>query len=331
MRGNKQTERSPRLTFYRGAWYATWIEDGQTKRRALRTKDRSVAEHALTDFRVAIEGPAETVGEIMQRFIADRESRKIDAAGRKYHERVSFSWKNLEPHFGNLRPKDVTRQACRGYTTERRRDASDGTIIKELSTLKAALRWYDRNTPAIVEMPPQPPPRDRYLTREEYRSLRDASRWIPHCELFVVLAYTTAGRAGAILELTWDRVDFDRGIIHLGEAVGTKGRATVPMTDAAREVLERARRAALSDHVIEYGGRPVKSIRNTFMAAAKRAGIEGVSPHVLRHTAAVHMAESGIPLTEIGQYLGHRNMTQTYRVYARYSPDYLRKAAGVLE
>lgn len=319
MRGNV------RLTLYRGAWYATWLEDGQTRRRALRAKDRNAAEHALADFKAVLAGPIETVRGIVEAFIADR-------AGRQYLDRTLFCWKRLEPHFGDLRSKDITRQKCRVYIAARRGSgAADGTIIKELATLKAALRWHDRNTPAVIEMPPAPPPRDRYLTREEYRALRDAAKWIPHCELFVVLAYSTAGRAGAILELTWDRVDFDRGIIHLGEAVGVKGRASVPMTDSAREALQRARKAALTDYVIEYGGKPVRKIRATFLAAAKRAGLDGISPHVLRHTAAIHMAEAGIPLTEIAQYLGHRNLSVTYRTYARYSPDYLRKAANVLE
>lgn len=36
-------------------------------------------------------------------------------------------------------------------------------------------------------------------------------------------------------------------------------------------------------------------------------------------------------MDEIAQYLGHSNSSQTYRVYARYSPDHLRKAASALE
>ncbi len=49
------------------------------------------------------------------------------------------------------------------------------------------------------------------------------------------------------------------------------------------------------------------------------------------HSAAVHMAEAGIPMDEIAQYLGHENVDVTRSVYARFSPTYLRKAASVLE
>jgi len=43
------------------------------------------------------------------------------------------------------------------------------------------------------------------------------------------------------------------------------------------------------------------------------------------------MAEAGIPMEDIAQYLGHDDVTVTRRVYARFSPDYLRRAASVLE
>jgi len=115
----------------------------------------------------------------------------------------------------------------------------DNTIRRELAVLSAALHWADRHTPAVVEMPPQPPPKSRHLTREEYRALREAAKKVPHMHLFVVLAYSTAGRAGAILDLTWDRVDFGRGQIRLGMGEKRrKGPATVPMTDEARTALE---------------------------------------------------------------------------------------------
>ena len=56
-----------------------------------------------------------------------------------------------------------------------------------------------------------------------------------------------------------------------------------------------------------------------------------VSPHMMRHSAAVHMAEAGVPMDEIAQYLGHTNARVTREVYARFSPDYLRNAAAALE
>ena len=132
----------------------------------------------------------------------------------------------------------------------------------------------------MIELPSLPPPRERYLTREEARRLI-ANAEAPHVKLFIVLALTTAGRKEAILELTWDRVDFDRGIIRLGLGERrAKGRATVPMHDLARPMLLEMRRAAITDHVVEWGGRRLHSIRKGFAQACKRAQLRGVTPHV---------------------------------------------------
>jgi len=207
----------------------------------------------------------------------------------------------------------------------------DGTIGKEISLLRSALHWHDRATPAQIEAPTRPPPRDRYLTRNEYARLRKAAKATPHIYLFVVLGLGTAGRKQAILDLTWDRVDLDRGMIRLGTGSEGKGRATVPMTRHAKRALRAFRRAATSPYVIEYAGRKVGSIKRGFASACENAGLEGVTPHTLRHTAAVWMAEYGVPMSEIAQYLGHSDDRITQRVYARYSPEYLRGAASALD
>src|SRR5579885_228458 len=316
-----------RIVWFRGAYYAYWREDNRSCRIALRTKDRSVAERRLADLDVSLRRKAATVREIVEAYLDDKASTAASIAN------MRLTAKALLPLFGNLRPDQVDRARTRAYAQQRRRAGrSDGTVIKELGLLRAALRWQDRNTPAIVEMPRTPPPRSRHLSRDQYRTLRDAARTTPHLYLFVVLAYTTAGRASAILDLTWDRIDFPRGLIRLGLGEKrAKGRATVPMTEGAREALIEAERAALSDYVIEYAGRRVASVKRAFAAAARRAGIPWCTPHVLRHTAAVHMVESGVPIEEVAQYLGHSSNSVTYRVYARFSPSYLRRAASALE
>jgi integrase len=149
----------------------------------------------------------------------------------------------------------------------------------------------------------------------------------------VTLAYRTGGRTSAILDLTWDRVDFEHGVIRLGlgDRPG-KGRATVPMVEDTAETLREVRRCVRSNHVIQFRGVPVGSIKKAFKRAVTRANLpQDTSPHILRHSAAVHMAESGVPMEEIGQYLGHNDARTTYRIYARFSPSYLRRAAAVLE
>ncbi len=266
------------------------------------------------------------MGQIVEAYLTDRDAVVADP------QRLRDAWKALRETFQDLRPDQVTRDLSRQYVALRRQvGRSDGTIRKELSTLGTALKWHDPNSPAVIELPPTPPPRTRHLNRAEYKALQDAAR-SPHVALFITLSLQTAARASALLELTWSQVDFDKGVIRLssGEA-RRKGRATVPMTDVARAALTAAREAAVSPYVIEYAGGRVGSIKKAFARTAAWAGLDGVSPHVLRHTAAVWMAEAGVPMSEIAQYLGHSDSRITERVYARYSPTYLRGAAAALE
>jgi integrase len=241
------------------------------------------------------------------------------------------AWRALQSIFGDLRPDHVTRDSCRLYVHRRHgNNISDGTIIKDLGVLKAALRWAGK-TGFQIEMPQAPPPRERYITREEHQRLLDAAQ-LPHLKLFILLAWSTAARAGALFELTWDRVDFERRQIRLAKGDGRrKGRATVRMTDRAYDALKSAYEARTCEYVIEWGGGSVKSVKRGFAEACRKARLEDVTPHVLRHSAAVAMVEGGASIAEVAQVLGHTNPAVTYRVYARFTPDFLAKAMKALE
>lgn len=307
-----------RLKLYRGKWAAVWREDGHTKRVSLRTADRGHAERRLEALK---RGPQNTVADLVVTYLAEFDT----TTGR-------HAWAPLARTFGPLTPERITKELCRRYAREQMKAGrSRGTVRRSLGVLKSALIHAGRRPAAdLVEMPPPPPPRDRFLTREEYNRLINGSI-MPHVRLFITLALATAARATALLELTWDRIDFEGGLIRLGEGNRRKGRATVPMTQAARQAFLEAQRGATSDYVIEWAGAKVGSVKKGFQAACTRAGLEDVTPHTLRHTAATWMAQRGVPLSDIAAYLGHADPRTTYRVYAKYTPDYLRAAAGALE
>lgn len=313
-----------RLKLYRGKWAVVGIDaQGKTYRRSLGTTDRSEAERKFRDVRVAT--PGDTVADAVGMYLKEKESRA------RSYEAMEASWKALRPVFGHLRPDQIDRTLCRNYAARRRAAGrADGTIIKDLGFLRTALKWANKPG-AQWELPSAPPPRERALSRAEYARLLEACA-LPHIRLFVVLALHTGGRASALLELTWDQINFDRGLIHLSKGEERrKGRATVPMTAPARESLQSAYNERTSDFVIEWAGRPVKSIKRAFRAACASAGLKGVTPHVLRHTCAVWQAEAGVPMSQIAQFLGHTNSKITEAVYARYSPEFLRAGAKALE
>lgn len=262
---------------------------------------------------------------ILDAYLDDRANRPSIASMRE-------AWKAAKPFWGAYRPDQITRPLCRDYIALRgRQGVKPGTIIKEMGTIRAAVNWADKNNKAVFEFPPQPAPRDRWISKDDARRLL-ASAQQPHMFLFIHLAIATAGRAEAILELTWDRVDFDRRLIVLeSERRSGKKRATVPMTHTVAWPLALAHSIRVSDHVIEYGGKPVKSVSKGFSTAARAAGLSDISPHILRHSAASWMVMGGIPIEEVARYLGHLDPRVSWKVYGKFSPGYLGKAKEALE
>lgn len=317
-----------RLGRRNGWFYAVWSDPIKgTQRFALRTQDRQDAERQLADFQIKSAADRTLVSEIMDAYLIDRDQTAANPV------RIRDAWKRLKPHFGHLRPDQVNRVLCRSYCVRRTKDGvGEGTIRTELQYLRAGLRFANPNTPAIIEMPKKPAPRDKRLTKEQFALLVDATKH-HHMKVYLWLARMTAARPGAILELRWTQIDWERGRITLGDGTKRKkGRPTVPMhSDALIELLRETQKGALTDYVVEYAGGPIKSIKKGFATAAEKAGIPWATPYALRHSAAVWMAEEGVPMAEISQFMGHSDSRVTESTYARFSPEYLRRAAKALQ
>ncbi|MGL4966121.1 MAG: tyrosine-type recombinase/integrase [Inquilinus sp.] len=212
-----------------------------------------------------------------------------------------------------------------------------GTLRREFNVLRAALRraWKDGFLvkPPELEAPADSAPRDRYLTKAEARKLV-AACITPHVKTFVALAVYTGGRKGAILALTWDRVNFDTGMVDLqepGRRITSKRRGVVPMNAALRAELEEARQLAVSDYVVEYGGGPVpKGLRWSFRKLCLRAGLTWIpTPHHLKHSVASWMAMERVPVDQAADYLATDPRTLR-KVYRKFDPSYLQDVADAL-
>lgn len=317
-----------RIKLYRGKYAAVRTINGGTERVSLRTADLSQAKRNLKDWEARPVG--DTVGDLVESYLTDKDKtaiRSVDLRG---------AWKQARATFAHLRPDQITREVCRGYRDERyRAGRKPNTVRKELEVVRAALNFHKRGDKAVFELPPPPPPKERYLSKDEVRKLLKATRKYPHLRAFVALSVSTGARQSALLELTWDRVDMNRRMIKLslGQAIDEqmKSRAVVPMNRRAYRYLRVLQAAATSPYVIEWGGDRVRSVKKGFAAACERAGISGVTPHVLRHTAASWMAMAAIPMFDISRYLGHSDTRVTERRYAKLSPEYLRTAAKALD
>ena len=316
----------------RGGFCVSWRVGGKRRRYQLAARNRKEAEAEAIDVyrKQTTASKGLTVAAIWLAYLDER-------SGRQIAKTMGYTGRAVLAHFGAFRPDQISTEHCRSYLAERRKDGiKTGSVWTELGHLRSALNWAQKTRmidhAPHIERPQKPAPKDRYLTRAEIDRLLAAPAE-PHIRLAILLMLSTAARVAAILELTWDRVDLQKGQIDLRKASEgpRKGRAVVPINNGLRAALEKAQQAALSDFVVEWAGKPVQSIQRGFQTAVNASGLTSVSPHVLRHTSAVHMAEAGIPMSEISQYLGHSNTSITERVYARFSPDHLRGAAEAVD
>lgn len=317
-----------RLKLYRGKYAAVRSVNGQTERFSLRTGDLHEAKRRLADH--AAQPAGETVAEIVAVYLNDKDKTAVRAVD------LRGAWKQAEPSFGHLRPDQITRDVCRIYRDQRyAKGRMPATVRKELEVVRAALNFSKKGAEAVFELPRQPVAKDRFLSKDEARRLSRGARRFPHVRAFIVLSLVTAARQSALLELTWDRVDFKTRRISLAlnddMDAARKQRANIPMNRRALAYLRVLYAARTCDHVIEWGGHRVLSVKKGFAAATKRAGLEGVTPHILRHTAASWMAMARVPMFDISKYLGHSDMSVTIKRYAKVHPDYLKEASEALD
>jgi len=316
---------SYQLKKYRGSYVAYQCVDNKVLRKSLGTKDYEEAQRRFADFLELENSGDGFINGILNYWIQEKR-------GIASHETSCMVIeKHLRPFFKSYRPDQITKAKCREYIDLKRKEGlSDWSIRRQITILKGACNLHDKYTPARFEMPPEGLPRDRVLTKEEFLKVLEACE-TPHIRLFLILAITTAGRMSAILELTWDRVDFERGFIKLATTEHViKGRATIPINKRCREALEEAFELRTTNHVIEYNGAPIRNVKTAFRGISRKTGIK-ITAHVLRHTAAVWMVRARIPLETVSKYLGHTSTKVTYKHYAHHSPDYLAEAAEALE
>ena len=138
-------------------------------------------------------------------------------------------------------------------------------------------------------------------------------------------------RRSELFKLQWQHIDFDKGFIHI---IGPKGGKdqTIPLNQAARDILENHPRDAASSYVFPgRGGGQRVEIRRSIDRIRKAAELpKDFRPlHGLRHTFASMLASSGeVDLYTLQKLLTHKTSAMTQR-YAHLRDDALRRASNL--
>lgn len=175
--------------------------------------------------------------------------------------------------------------------------------------------------------------RERFLSPDELARLGAAlteleqeSSELPSVITAVRLLVFTGCRREEILSLKWEHVDFERKCIRLPES--KTGAKVVPLGPPALEILATIPRLEDNPYVCPgvKPGQHLVGLPRAWARIQKRAGLERVRIHDLRHSFASVGAAAGLGLPIIGAILGHTQAATTQR-YAHLANDPLQAAA----
>lgn len=184
----------------------------------------------------------------------------------------------------------------------------------------------------------------RYLTEEQMLQFVDLyskvkfNRTREIMDMFLFSFHACGLRVSDIVTLEWSHIDWERQELSKNLVKG-KVPHTIPLTDAAMEILKRWQEknlnrrfifnlldstfdtsdAALLDKKIKSKNRILQTSLNE---VGNKMGLPfHLSMHVARHTFAVMALNRGVTIHMISRLLGHSSIITTEKVYAEFLPD----------
>ena len=218
------------------------------------------------------------------------------------------------------------------------------SISRKLSALRTFFRFLVRggelaaDPTARVRPPKRRKPLPRALSVDDtFRVVEQVQREAPALEArdraIVEVLYGAGLRVSECCGVDAADVQREAGgaLVRVRRGKGGKERI-VPLGSKAVEAIDRwlVLRAALrprSDALFinARGGRLTpRSVQRHLAASAGRLGLDGVTPHALRHSFATHLLDGGVDLRSIQELLGHASISST-QIYTKVSLDHLMK------
>jgi integrase len=328
----------------RSRWF-TIGEHGKVTADAARTKAQRILQAVAVDgsdpsgereaFRAA-----PTVSDLLNRYITEHVERRNRA-----RTQVSFKGivdRDIRPDLGHLQVAAVTRQDMHKFHAARAETPRQANLILAVCSKAFSLAelWEMRpegsNPCARIQRYPENH-RERFLSAEELGRLGATLRQAETVGLpwkkggrtlyrrvvtgAIELLLYTGCRLSEVLNLRWENVDFDTGVITLSET--KSGRPQLVTINApARQVLKTLAAAEKSEWVlpsVSSAKRPISKagIEAAWLRIRMVAQIEDVRLHDLRHTVGTYAGQSGANAFLVRDLLRHKNLAMTGRYVNR--------------
>ncbi|MDR0666405.1 MAG: site-specific integrase [Campylobacteraceae bacterium] len=169
--------------------------------------------------------------------------------------------------------------------------------------------------------------RERYLSDDEVKTIKDSMRDNPMLLLFVELSLSTGGRLETIITISKKDINLNTRTVQLknhkskNSYHGFISNSLLPLLTKRYQNLKNP-----NDIIIPLNSRTIQRQLQPLLNKLFNQGLDSkdaknrVVIHTLRHTFASHLAIKGTPIFTIMKLLDHKNIDETLR-YAKLSPD----------
>jgi integrase len=217
--------------------------------------------------------------------------------------------------------------------------AANRSVALLSKAFNLAIEWGDLKSglnPASKVRKYKEQSRERFLSSAELATLGDVLRQCeaeqvenPSVILAIRLLIFTGCRRNEILELQWRWIDFENGKIDFPDS--KTGKKSVYLNPPALELLQNAERIEGNPYVCtgRGGEKHLVNIQKAWTRIRKRAGLDDVRIHDLRHSFASVGAVGGLSLLMIGKLLSHKEQSTTEK-YAHLFGDPIKEASNMI-
>ena len=276
-----------------------------------------------------------TIGGMVEEYLSDV---RMQQSAKTYKDKKRMLFSAILPHLGNMKLDFITPAVISSYKENRLNEPTKQKspirrqINLELYCLSALAKWahprgYCSTERLVFATLPYKRPMPQVLSLEETWSFLKACE--PFYQAYFLCLYLAGLRSNEAKNLTWHDINFHRGTIHV-KGKGNKVRF-VPISNTLRIALFAVKQDSGLVFPSKRTGRPITDVRRAISRAKKASGITSViRPHLLRHTFATHLLESGQDIRYIQALLGHAEISTT-QIYTHVAQPQLAKVVDQLE
>lgn len=222
----------------------------------------------------------------------------------------------LTKEFPNLTLTHLTIDDFVGFVSRyRQQGKANATINRYLALMSAVFNLCKKRRVAVPDINVR-----EFMLKEKSENVRYIPDWqtldkiinaaAPHLKPIIYVALYTGLRKSDILNLKWDDIQGDKIVLYVKDCTHEGGKIHfVDLFPALKEILTVQPR--INEYIFTYKGERIKDIKTAWHTAIKKAGVEYVNFHTLRHTCATWILEKTGNLKLVQQVLGHSDMRVT--------------------